>query len=159
MYFLLLPNVNFNFYSNSLVFYWHLFCCCSVTQLCLTLCDPVDCSTPSFLVLHHFLELVQTHVHWFSDTIQPSPSLSPLSPPALNLSQHQGLFQWLGSSHQVAKVLEFQLQHQSFQWILYTDLYTDLYSFRPLRSRNLFYFFVLLSNTIPWKSIHLVNRF
>ena len=66
-------------------------------------------------------EFAQTHVHWVSDAIQPFHPLSPPSPPALNLSQHQGLFQWVGSSHQVAKVLELQLQHQSFQWIFRVD--------------------------------------
>ena len=69
----------------------------SVTQSCLTLCNPMDCSTPGFLVHHQLLELAQTHVHWVSDAIQPShPLLSP-SPPAFNLSQHQGLFQWVCS--------------------------------------------------------------
>ena len=92
--------------------------CCSVTQLCLTLCDPMDCNTPGFLVLHHLLELAQTHVSWVSDAIQPSHPLSSPSP-ALNLSQHQGLFQWVSSSHQVAKVLEFQ--HQSFQRLFRVD--------------------------------------
>ena len=66
-------------------------------------------------------ESTQTHVHWFDDAIQWSCPLSSLSPPALNLSQHQGLFQWVSSSYQVAKVLEFQLQHQSFQWTPRTD--------------------------------------
>ena len=90
---------------------------CSVTQLCPTFCNPVDCSTPGFSVFHHLLEPAQTHVYWVNDAIQPShPLLSP-SPPAFNLSQHQGLFQWVGSSHQVAKVLELQLQQQSFQLI------------------------------------------
>ena len=71
--------------------------CCLVAQLCLTLCDPVDCSMPGFPVLHYLLVFAQTHVHWVGDAIQPShPLLSPL-PPALNLSQHQGLFQWVGS--------------------------------------------------------------
>ena len=70
-----------------------------------------------FLVLHHLPELAQTHVDWVSDAIQAPHPLSSPSPPALNLSQHQGLFQWVGSSHQVAEVLEFQLQHQSFQWV------------------------------------------
>ena len=77
----------------------------------------MHCSTPGFLVLQYLLEFAQTHVHWVSDVIQPSHPLSPSSPPALNLSQHQGLFLWAGSSHQVAKVLKFQLQQQSFQWI------------------------------------------
>ena len=82
---------------------------CSVVQLCLTLCDPTDCSMPGFRVLHHHLELAQTCIHWVGDAIQPCcPLLSPSSP-ALNLSQHQGLFKWVSFSHQVAKVLEFQL--------------------------------------------------
>ena len=93
----------------------------SVTQLCLTLCDPMDCSTPGFPVHHQLLELTQTHVHQVSDAIQLShPLLSP-STPTFNLSQHQGLSQWVSSLHQVAKALEFQLQHQSFQWTFRTD--------------------------------------
>ena len=79
------------------------------------LCDPVDCSMPGLLVRHQLPEFTQTHVHWVGDAIQPSHPLSSPSPLAFNLSQHQGLFQWVGSSHQVAKVLEFQL-HQSFWW-------------------------------------------
>ena len=67
-------------------------------------------------------EFIQTHVHWVGDAIQPSHPLSSPSPPSLNLSQHQGIFKWVSSSHQVAKVLEFQLQHQSFQWTPRTDL-------------------------------------
>ena len=93
----------------------------SVTQSCLTLCNPMDCSAPGFSVHHQLLEFTQTHVHWVSDAIQPSHPLSSPSPPAFNLSQHQGLFKWVSSLHQVAKVLEFQLQHQSFQWISRTD--------------------------------------
>ena len=91
----------------------------SAAQSCPTLCDPMDCSTPGFLVLHHLLELTQTHVHQVGDAIQPSHLLSSPSPPAFNLSHYQGLFQWVSSSHQVAKVLEFQ--HQSLQWIFRTD--------------------------------------
>ena len=72
------------------------------------LCDPMDCSMPDFPVLHSLPEFAQTHVHWVSDATQPSHSLSPPSPLALNLSQHQGLFQWVGSSHQVVKVLQLQ---------------------------------------------------
>ena len=68
------------------------YCCCSVTQSCPTLCDPMDCSTPGFPVLHHLPEFSQTHVHWVSDAIQPSHPLSSPSPPAFNLFQHQGLF-------------------------------------------------------------------
>ena len=89
----------------------------AVTQLCPTLCEPMDCSMPGFPVHHQPLELAQTHVHRVSEAIQPSHPLSSPSPPAFNLSQHQGLFKWLSSLHQEAKVLEFQLQHQSFQWI------------------------------------------
>ena len=76
---------------------------------------PMNCSRPGFPVHQQLLELAQTHVHQVGDAIQPSHPLSSPSPPAFNLSQHQGLFKWVGSSHQVAKVLEFQLQHQSFQ--------------------------------------------
>ena len=99
------------------VLLYFLFCFCSITQSCLTLCDPMNCSMPGFPVLYHLLEFAQTHAHWVDDAIQPSHPLSSPSPPAFNLSQHQGLFQWVGSSHQVAKVLELKLQHQSFQWI------------------------------------------
>ena len=79
----------------------------SVTQSCLTPCDPMDCSTPGFAVHHQLPEPAQTHVHRVGDAIQPSHPLSSPSPPAFNLSQHQGLFQCVGSSHQVTKVLEF----------------------------------------------------
>ena len=94
----------------------------SVAQSCPTLCDTMNCSMPGLPVHHQLPEFTQTHVHWVSDSIQPShPPLSP-SPPACNLSQHQGLFKWVSSWHQVAQVLEFQLQHQSFQWTFRTDL-------------------------------------
>ena len=92
------------------------------TQWCPAFCDPMDRSTPGLPVHCQLPEFTQTHVHWVSDAIQPShPLLSP-SPPDFNLSQHQGLFKWVSSSHQVAKVLEFQLQHQSFQWTLRTNV-------------------------------------
>ena len=90
---------------------------------CVQLCDPMDCSMSGFPVHHQFPELTQIHVHWVSDAIQPSHPLSSPSPPTFNLSQHQGLFQWVSSSHQVVKVLEFQLQHQSLQWIFNTDFF------------------------------------
>ena len=93
----------------------------SVAQSCLALCDPMDCSTPGLPVHHQLPEFTQTPVHWVGDAIQPSHPLSSPSPPALNLSRHQGLFKRVRSSHQVAKVLEFQLQDQSFQWIFKTD--------------------------------------
>ena len=97
----------------------------SVTHSCLSLCDPMDCRTPNFPVHHQLPELTQTHVHQVSDAIQPSHPLSSHFPPTFNLSQHQGLFHWVSSLHQVAKVLGFQLQHQSFQWI-----FSFLVSFR-----------------------------
>ena len=112
-----LPHLTFFFFLvRTLKF--HFLQLSSVTQLCPTLCDHMDYSTPGFPVLHHLLRLAQTHVHQVSDAIQPSHPLSSPSP-ALNLFQHQGLFQWVSSLHQVAKVLEFQvqLQDQSFQWI------------------------------------------
>ena len=93
----------------------------SVAQLYPTFCDPMDCSRPGFPVRHQLPEIAQTQVHWFCDAIQPSHPLSSPSPPAFNLSKHQGLFQGVSSFHQVAKVLELQLQHQSFQWIFRTD--------------------------------------
>ena len=97
-------------------FFWP-FCWYSVTQSRPILCNPMNC----FHVLHHLPELAQIHVHWVTDAIQPSHPLSSPSPPAFYLSQHQALFKWVSSSHQVAKVLELQLQPQSFQWIFRTD--------------------------------------
>ena len=81
----------------------------SVAQSRLTLCNPMDCSTPGLPVYHQLPEFTQTHIHWVGDVIQPSHPLSSPSPPAPNRSQPQGLFQWVNSSHEVAKVLEFQL--------------------------------------------------
>ena len=96
----------------------------SVAQPCLILCDPLDCSTPGLPVHRLRSEFTQTHVQCVGDAIQPShPLLSP-SPPTFNPSQHQGLFKWV-SSHKVAKVLEFQLLHQSFQWIFRTNFLQD----------------------------------
>ena len=97
----------------------------SVAQLCPTLCNSMDCSTPGLPVHHQLVESTQTRVLWVGDAIQPShPLLSP-SPLSLNLSQHQGLFKWVSSSHQVAKVLDFQFQHLSFQWTLRTDIFQE----------------------------------
>ena len=96
----------------------------SVAQSCPTLCNPMDCSTPGFPVHHQLPELAQTHVHQVGDDIQPSHPLSSPSP-ALNLSQHQGLFKWVSSSHQVAKVLEFQCLS-----ISPSNEYSGLISFR-----------------------------
>ena len=90
-----------------------------------TLCDPMNHSMPGFPVHHQLPEFTQTHVHRIGDAIQPSHPLSSPSPPAPNPSQHQGLFKWVSSSHQVAKVSEFQFQHQSFQWIYRTNFLQD----------------------------------
>ena len=87
----------------------------SVAQLCLTLCDPMNRSTPGLPVHHQLPESTQTHLHWVGDAIQPSHPLSSPFPHAFNLFQHQSLFKLVSCLHQVAKVLEFQLQHQSFQ--------------------------------------------
>ena len=103
----------------------------SVSQSCPTVCDPVDYSMLGLPVHHQLPEYTQTHVNWVGDAIQPSHPLLSLSPPTFNLSQHQGIFQWVSYSHQVAKVLEFQLQHQSFQWI---------FMFRDRKNRGTLYF-------------------
>ena len=96
----------------------------SVAQSCPTLCNPMDCSTLGLPVHHQLLEFTQTHPHWVGDAMQPShPVLSP-SPPTFNLSQHQGLFQWVCSSHQVAKALEFQFNISS------SNEHSGLISFR-----------------------------
>ena len=94
----------------------------SVARSCPTPCNPMNRTTPGLPVHHQLPGFTQTHVHRVSDAIQPSHPLSSPSPPAPNSSQHQGLFQWVNSSHEVAKILEFQLQHQSFQWTPRTDL-------------------------------------
>ena len=97
-------------------------CCCSVSQLYLTLCDPMDCSRPGFPVLHHLPELAQTHVRWVSDAVQPSSPLSSPSPPAFNF--HQGLFYWVSSLHQMSK-------YWSFSFIISpSNEYSGLISFR-----------------------------
>ena len=114
--------------SSCLIFSKYLECSVqfsSVPQSCPYICDPMNRSMPGLPVHHQLLESTQTHVHWVNDAIQPSYPLSSPSPPTFNLSQHQGLFKWVSSPHQVAKVLEFQLQHQSFQWTFRTDLPYD----------------------------------
>ena len=97
---------------------------------------PMDCSMPSFPVHHQIPELTQIYVHRVSDTIQTFHPLSSPSPPAFKLSQHQGIFQWVSSSHQVAKVLELQLQHQSFQWIFRIDSLQDWLVGSPCSPRD-----------------------
>ena len=108
----------------SAIFFYFQFS--SVTQSCPTVCDPMDCSMTGFPVHHQLPELAQTHVHGVGDAIQPSHPLSSSSPPTFNLAQHQGLFQWVSSPHQVPKVLKLQLQHQSFQWIFRTDFLDEV---------------------------------
>ena len=108
-------------------------CCCSVTKSCPALCDPTDCSMPGSCVFHYLPKSAQIHAHWVGDAIQPSHPLSLPSPLALSLSKHQGLFQWVSSSHQVAKLLELQLQHQSFQRIFKNDF---LYDWSPCSPRD-----------------------
>ena len=127
----------------------------SVTQSCPTLYDPMGCSTPGYPVHHQLPELTQTHVHRIGDAIQPSHPLSSPSPPNFNLSQHQGLFKWVSSSHQVAKVLEFQLQHQFFQWIFRTDFLSDWLVESPCSPRDS----QESSPTPQFKSINLVLSF
>ena len=107
-------------YLSLFLIYW-LQSVSSVAQSCPTLCDPMNRSTSGLPVHHQVPKLAQTHVHWVSDAIQPFYPLLAPSPPAFNLSQHQGLFQWVNSLHQMATVLEFQRQHQSFERILRTD--------------------------------------
>ena len=97
---------------------------CSVQSSCSTLCHPMDCSTPGLPVHHQFPELTQTNVHWVGDAIQPSHHLSSPSPPALSLSQHQGLFKWVSSLHQVAKYWSFSFS------ISPSNEYSGLISFR-----------------------------
>ena len=111
--------------------------CCSVywvKELCATLCDPMDCITPGSSVLHCLLEFAQIHVHWVGDAIQPSHLLSSPSPPDFSLSQHQGLFRWVSSSHEVAKGLE--LQFQSFQWIFRVNFLQDRLVCTPCSPKN-----------------------
>ena len=97
-----------------------------------------SCDTPGLPVHHQLPEFTQTHLHWVGDAIQRSHPLSSSSPPAFNFSQHQGLFKWVSSLHQVTKVLEFQLQHQSFQWILRTLGWTGWISLQSKRFSRVF---------------------
>ena len=108
----------------------------SVAQSCRTLCDPIDCSKPGLPVHDHTLELAQTHVHRVGDVIEPSCPLSSPFPPDFNLYQHQGLFQWIGSSHHVAKILALQLQLQSFQWTFSIDFLKDWLVWSPCSPRD-----------------------
>ena len=117
----------FSFSSTSAIVYniYIHFNMLSIQFCCSVMSDSLrthESRMPGLPVHHQLPEFTQTHVHWVGDAIQPSHPLSSPSSPAPNLSQHQGLFQWVNSSHEVAKVLEFQLQHQSFQWTPRTNL-------------------------------------
>ena len=121
------------------------------------LCDPINCSMPDLPVHHHLPELTQTHVHWVGDAIQPSHPLSSPSPPALNPSQHQSLLQWVNSSHELAKFLEFQLQHHSLQRNPRADLLQngtnlEFYIFSSL-------IFLLLHKTLSTPNLVLCLKF
>ena len=105
-------------YCKAIILQLKIFCC-SVTKSLPSLCDPMDCSTSCSPVLQYLPEFSQTHINWVDDVIQPFCPLSPLSPLVFHLVQHHSIFQWVGSSHQVAKVLE--LQHEPFQWIFRVD--------------------------------------
>ena len=107
----------------------------SVAQLCPTVYDPMNHSTPG-LPVHQLLQFIQTHVHWVHDAIQPSHPLSSPSPPSPNPSQHQNLFQWVNSLHEVAKVLEFQFQHHYLQRNPRTDLLHNGLVGTPCSSRD-----------------------
>ena len=122
-------------YYGGIYFYSHSVQFSSIVQSCLTLCDTMDCSMPGLPVHNQLPKPTQTHVPQVSDAIQPSHPLSSPSP-AFNLSQHQGLFQRVSSLHQVSKVLEFQLQHQSFQWIFRTDFLWDGLDGSPCSPRD-----------------------
>ena len=108
----------------------------SLTQSCPTLCDHMDYNTPGFPSQHQLQNVAQTHVHQVSADTQPTDPRSSPSPPAFNLFQHQGLFEWVRSLHQVTKVLEFQLQHQSFQWIFRTHFLEDWLVWFPCSPRD-----------------------
>ena len=126
--------------------------------------QPMDWSMPGLLVHHQLLEFTQIHVYWVGDGIQPSHPLSPPSPPALNPSQHQGFFQWVSTSHQVAKVLQLRLQHKSFQWIFRIDLLSNWLGLISLQSKGLVRIFsnttvqkhqILRSQPSLWSNSHI----
>ena len=112
------------FISYNIKYLCRIIQCSSVAQLCLTLCDHMDCSTPGFPVHHQLPELAESHIHQVGDATQLSHPLS-FPSPIFNLSQHCGLFQWVSPSHQVAKVVKLRLHHQSFQWIFTTDFLSE----------------------------------
>ena len=109
-----MKHISLTFLSCPTLLYNMSCCCCSVVQSCPTLCDPTDCSTPGLPIPHRLPEFAQVHVHCISDAVQPSHPLMTSSPSALDLSQHYGVFQYVICSHQMTKILELQLHHQSF---------------------------------------------
>ena len=111
-------------------------CCFSVSESCLTLCNPMAYSVPGSSVLFYLLQFAQTHVHWVGDASQPSHPPLPPFPFAFNLVQHQGLFQWVVCSYQVAKLLEFALQYRSFQWIFMVDFLQGWLVWSPCSPRD-----------------------
>ena len=143
-------NSNLYFNKNCLQIYkQNICCCCSVS--CLVMSDslqPMDYNMPGFSVLHYLPELIQIHIHWVSNAIQPSHPKLPSSLFAFNLSQYQGVFQWVVCKHPVVKLLELQLQHQSFQRIFRTDFLLGLTGWISLQSKGLSRVF---SSTTTWK--------
>ena len=124
------------FYIYSFFFNFCIFCCCcSVAKSCLTLCDSMDCNDSGFSVPHHLPKFAQVHVHCISDALHPSP-LMPSTPSALNLFYHQRLFQWVSCLHQMIKILDLQLQHQSFQWVFRVDFPKDWLVWSPCCPRD-----------------------
>ena len=131
---------------------WNIiYCCSSVVRLCLTLCDPMDRSMLGFPVLHHLPGFAQTHVHWVDDAIQPSHSLSPSSPPAFSLSQHQGLVQRVSSLHQVAKNIITQGFNQRRPW-WWKNRATEPFTFFSIFSK-FSYSLYLCSYESAWKGL------
>ena len=136
------------------------FCCCSVSLLRLTPFDPMDCSMPGLSVPHCLPKFSQVHVHCIGSAIHPSYLLTPSSPSALNLSQHQGLFQWVICYHQMTKILEFQLQHQSFQGVFgLIFLKTDWFDFLAVQGifRSLFQLHSLKSSILRCSAFFMVQ--
>ena len=133
-------------------------CRYSVAKSYPTLCDPVTGSMPGFPVLHNLPELAQTHVHWVSDAIQPSHSLSSPSPPALSLSQQQGLIQWVGPSHHGVKEFELQLQHQSFQWIELISFRIDCFDLLAVQGTLKSLLQHTLKSLLRFKGLDLIDR-
>ena len=147
-------HIHFTYFQNCCHVLSALWCCgkssqfssiSSVTQSCLTLCDPMDCSMPGFPAYHQLLEPAQIHVHWVNDDIQLSHPLSSPSPPAFNLYQHQGLFQWVSSSHEVAQCIGTSASASVLPMNIQNWFLLGLIGLIPLQSKGLSR---ILSNTI-----------